>query len=57
MSKGKKMNKEKAGGRGVQMKVFTFRKRTTPETQPYGVPPYDLLFRLLFNVLVHKFHR
>ena len=23
----------------------------------YGVPPYDLLFRLLFNVLVHKFHR
>ena len=29
------MNKEKAGGRGVQMKVFTFRKRTTPETQPY----------------------
>ena len=34
MSKGKKMNKEKAGGRGVQMKVFTFRKKTTPETQP-----------------------
>ena len=35
VSKGNKKNKEKVGGRGVQMKVFTLRKKTTPETQPY----------------------
>ena len=35
VSKCKKLNKEIVGGRWEQMKGFTLRKRTTPETQPY----------------------
>ena len=35
VSKDKKLNKEKVGGREVQMKVFTIRKKSAPETEPY----------------------
>ena len=50
VSKGKKMNKEKAGGRRVQMKVFTIRIKSALETQPkyYGTnsPNFQIRCRL-----------